>query len=81
LQVQPIDFVKVRLQLSGEGVRSAARASAVGVARDVIAKDGFFALYTGITAAYTRQIVYGSARLGLFRSFSDYARAQNNGRE
>lgn len=81
--VQPIDYVKTRLQLMGEGTKSGARVSPIGVARSIIAESGFMTLYTGISAAWARQIVYGSCRLGFFRTFSDMLKARNEvrGRE
>lgn len=41
--------------------------------------EGYGALYTGISAAYARQVVYGSARLGLFRTFSNSMKEWNGG--
>lgn len=78
--VQPIDYVKTRLQLMGEGTKSGARVSPIGVARSIIAESGFMTLYTGISAAWARQIVYGSCRLGFFRTFSDMLKARNEGK-
>ncbi|RYG43805.1 hypothetical protein EON67_12475, partial [archaeon] len=68
---QPMDFIKTQLQLAGEGTRKASTATPLSVAKHAIATEGVGKLYTGITAAWLRQIVYGSARLGLFRVFSD----------
>lgn len=72
--VQPIDFIKTRQQLVGEG-KAAKSASPWAVARAAIAAEGPMALYAGYSAAVTRQLVYGSARLGLFRVFADGLRA------
>jgi solute carrier family 25 oxoglutarate transporter 11 len=36
------------------------------VARDIIAKDGFFAMYKGLSAGLLRQATYTTARLGIF---------------
>lgn len=71
---QPIDFVKTRIQLAGEGSAGKA-ASPLAVAREALRTEGPAAFYAGYSAAATRQIVYGSARLGLFRVFSDELRA------
>lgn len=79
LMQQPIDFVKTRIQLSGEGVAGAKAPSAIAVARSVIASDGFVGLYAGYSAAALRQVVYGSARLGLFRVFSEQLKASRGG--
>lgn len=67
--VQPIDMIKVRLQLAGEGVRSGPRPSAFGVARDIIGSGKVLDLYTGLSAGLLRQAVYTTARLGFFDTF------------
>jgi solute carrier family 25 oxoglutarate transporter 11 len=69
--IQPIDMVKVRLQLAGEGTKGGPRASPISVAREIIAQGGVLNLYSGLSAGYLRQIVYGTARLGLFGTFID----------
>lgn len=77
--VQPVDIVKVRLQLSGESRGQAKPPSAISMARTILQKEGPRGFYAGISAAYARQIVYGSARLGLFRTFSNWFKDLNNG--
>jgi solute carrier family 25 oxoglutarate transporter 11 len=74
-------MVKVRLQLAGEGARGGPKASALSVAREVIAQGGILNLYSGLSAGYLRQIVYGTARLGFFGTFIDLfeKRAELNG--
>ncbi|KAE8149849.1 mitochondrial carrier domain-containing protein [Aspergillus avenaceus] len=67
--IQPIDMVKVRLQLAGEGVRAGPRPTAFGVARDIIAAGKVLDLYTGLSAGMLRQAVYTTARLGFFETF------------
>ncbi|KAG2417443.1 hypothetical protein HFD88_008662 [Aspergillus terreus] len=67
--VQPIDMIKVRLQLAGEGVRTGPKPSAFGVARDIIATGKVLDLYTGLSAGLLRQAVYTTARLGFFDTF------------
>ena len=73
--IHPIDLLKVRLQLIGQG-SSKAQPSAIGVVRDIVAKDGVSGLYKGLSASITRQATYGTARIGLYSAFSDYVRAQ-----
>jgi solute carrier family 25 oxoglutarate transporter 11 len=70
--IQPIDMVKVRLQLGATG-------GPIGVAKDIIAKDGFGALYRGLSAGLLRQATYTTARLGIFQQITDYAKKANNG--
>lgn len=70
--IQPIDMVKVRLQLGATG-------GPIGVAKDIIAKDGFGALYKGLSAGLLRQATYTTARLGIFQQITTYAKELNNG--
>ena len=67
--VQPIDMVKVRLQLAGEGVKEGPRPTALGVTRQIIASGRVLDLYTGLSAGLLRQAVYTTARLGFFDTF------------
>ena len=67
--IQPVDMIKVRLQLAGEGVRTGPRPSALGVARDIVASGKVLDLYTGLSAGLLRQGVYTTARMGLFDTF------------
>ncbi|KAK4164536.1 hypothetical protein QBC43DRAFT_48009 [Cladorrhinum sp. PSN259] len=64
--VQPVDMVKVRIQLAGEGKIGGPRATALSVTRDIIANGKALDLYTGLSAGLLRQAVYTTARLGLF---------------
>jgi len=65
--IQPIDMVKVRIQLTpGSGP--------IQIASQMIKQDGFFSLYQGLSAGLTRQVVYTGARLGLFDLFTDKMR-------
>jgi len=65
--IQPIDFVKVQLQLLGKNNTLGPFA----VASKTIKEAGFFKLYTGLSAALVRQATYTTARLGLFRTISN----------
>lgn len=69
--IQPIDMVKVRIQLSGEGGVGGVNTNPVSVARNIIAEDGFFSLYRGLSAALLRQLTYGMVRLGIFRTLTN----------
>jgi len=79
--IQPVDMVKVRLQLAGEGFSTGPKPSALSVAREVVASGRFMDLYTGLSAGLLRQAVYTTARLGFFDTFmnSFKARAQTMG--
>ncbi|KXJ89858.1 mitochondrial carrier domain-containing protein [Microdochium bolleyi] len=79
--IQPVDMIKVRLQLAGEGVSSGPKPSPFGIARDIVAKGKILDLYTGLSAGLLRQAVYTTARLGFFDTFMNSlkARAQEKG--
>jgi len=67
--IQPIDMIKVRLQLAGEGVKTGPRPTPIQVTKDIIAKGKVLDLYTGLSAGLLRQAVYTTARLGFFDTF------------
>jgi solute carrier family 25 oxoglutarate transporter 11 len=71
--IQPIDMVKVRLQLGATG-------GPLGVAKDIIAKDGFGSLYKGLSAGLLRQATYTTARLGIFSQITEIAKKANDGK-
>lgn len=79
--IQPIDMVKVRLQLAGEGIKTGPRPSPLQVTRDIIAQGKVKDLYTGLSAGLLRQAVYTTARLGFFDTFMNMlkARAESQG--
>lgn len=81
--IQPVDMVKVRLQLAGEGARTGPRPSALGITRDIIASGKVLDLYTGLSAGILRQAVYTTARLGFFETFTKklHTRAEAAGRK
>lgn len=67
--IQPVDMIKVRLQLAGEGVRTGPRPTAFSVTRDIVSSGRVLDLYTGLSAGLLRQAVYTTSRLGLFETF------------
>jgi solute carrier family 25 (mitochondrial oxoglutarate transporter), member 11 len=71
--VQPIDFIKVQLQLQGEGQRRTETKPLSGfqIISKAIRENGIKSIYAGYSAAIARQVVYGSSRLGFFRVFSN----------
>ncbi|KAJ5495812.1 mitochondrial 2-oxoglutarate/malate carrier protein [Penicillium diatomitis] len=81
--IQPVDMVKVRLQLAGEGARTGPRPSALGITKEIIASGKALDLYTGLSAGLLRQAVYTTARLGFFDTFIKKLnkRAEDQGRK
>jgi solute carrier family 25 oxoglutarate transporter 11 len=69
--IQPIDMVKVRIQLLAG---TADAAGPITIASNMIKNEGFSAFYTGLSAGLTRQVVYTGARLGLFDKFTAAAK-------
>jgi len=76
--IHPIDLTKVRLQLARE---LGQKPEAFKIVQDTIRKEGVKGMYAGLTAALTRQATYGSARIGLHRTFSEKLKAMNGGNE
>eukprot|EP00823_Brevimastigomonas_motovehiculus_P006403 TRINITY_DN5309_c0_g1_i1.p1 TRINITY_DN5309_c0_g1~~TRINITY_DN5309_c0_g1_i1.p1 ORF type:complete len:344 (-),score=93.70 TRINITY_DN5309_c0_g1_i1:291-1322(-) len=69
--IQPLDMVKVRLQLVGELGSKVVTKNPFTMAKNIFQKEGVLAFYKGLSAALVRQLTYGTARLGLFRTISD----------
>ena len=80
--IQPIDMVKVRIQLAGEGAKGGPKPSPFAVTRDIVARGKILDLYTGLSAGLLRQAVYTTARIGLFDTFQGTfkTRAEAKGR-
>ncbi|PHH87921.1 hypothetical protein CDD83_8236 [Cordyceps sp. RAO-2017] len=64
--IQPVDMVKVRIQLAGEGTSSGPKPTPLSVTRQIVASGKVLDLYTGLSAGLLRQAVYTTARLGFF---------------
>lgn len=79
--IQPIDMIKVRLQLAGEGVKTGPKPTPLSVTREIIAAGKVLDLYTGLSAGLLRQAVYTTARIGFFDTFMKQltVRAKENG--
>ncbi|KAI9724180.1 MAG: putative mitochondrial 2-oxoglutarate/malate carrier protein [Chrysothrix sp. TS-e1954] len=67
--IQPVDMIKVRLQLAGEGVKTGPKPTPISVTREVLAAGKVLDLYTGLSAGLLRQAVYTTARIGFFDTF------------
>jgi solute carrier family 25 oxoglutarate transporter 11 len=76
--IQPIDTVKVRIQLMGESKGLASGSGGAGgksfntspfaIARGILAKEGVKGFYRGIDSALFRQATYCTARLGIYKT-------------
>ncbi|XP_035443649.1 mitochondrial 2-oxoglutarate/malate carrier protein isoform X7 [Spodoptera frugiperda] len=70
--VQPADLLKTRMQLLGPAGKNA---SFVGVAKEIVRKEGILGFYVGLSAALLRQATYGTGRLGCFNAMFDWHKA------
>ncbi|ERS99372.1 hypothetical protein HMPREF1624_04572 [Sporothrix schenckii ATCC 58251] len=80
--IQPVDMIKVRIQLAGEGVAGGPKPTPLSVTREILASGKALDLYTGLSAGLLRQAVYTTARLGCFDTFMGRlsVRARERGR-
>eukprot|EP00745_Piridium_sociabile_P019050 TRINITY_DN28799_c0_g1_i2.p1 TRINITY_DN28799_c0_g1~~TRINITY_DN28799_c0_g1_i2.p1 ORF type:complete len:329 (-),score=34.99 TRINITY_DN28799_c0_g1_i2:1185-2105(-) len=67
--VQPIDMIKVRIQLVEKG---GGTKNPLTIASKLIRDEGFLSLYKGLDAGLIRQITYTTARIGVFRYTCDW---------
>jgi hypothetical protein len=64
--IHPIDVVKTRLQVSGNGARNYEALGISGTIRTTFREEGLRAFWKGIDAAWLREASYTSLRLGLY---------------
>ncbi len=74
-QVQPIDLIKTRIQVVGK----AQNIGAITIMKNLVKQEGVAKLYAGLSASLMRQAIYGTARLGLHRVFTQQFQKRNNG--
>lgn len=72
--VHPFDVVKSRLQATEGKTPNPFR-----VVADVYKKEGFGALYNGLSAGLVRQCTYTALRVGLFSTLTDIFKTQEKG--
>jgi len=73
--IQPIDTVKVRIQIKGEeGIKNP---SPFAVAREISSQQGVKGFYQGLDSALFRQATYATARLGIYKTLSDHLKNKN----
>lgn len=78
--IHPIDLAKVRMQLFGQMNPGQKVPSFPSLLSGMIKSEGIASIYKGVDAAIGRQMVYGTARIGLHRSFSDQLVVMNDGK-
>jgi solute carrier family 25 oxoglutarate transporter 11 len=85
----PLDLIKVRMQLQGEGAALVvatingtgttvvARPGPFRVGFEVARSEGISALYSGVSATLLRQILYSSTRMGLYEYMKHHWRDES----
>lgn len=71
--IQPIDMIKVQIQIKSEKFGKSANLSPFTIAREIIKEKGFGHLYHGLGSALIRQITYTTTRMGIYKTlFNDF---------
>lgn len=65
--IQPIDTIKVRIQIIAENKMQGEKPSPFYAAQQILKSDGIRGFYKGLTAAWFRQATYGTTRMGLYK--------------
>lgn len=76
--IHPIDVVKTRLQVSGDGGRDYKALGISGTVSVVAAEEGVLSFWKGIGAAWLREASYTSLRLGLYTPIKDVMGVTND---
>jgi len=77
LFVQPLDLIKNRMQLSGEGGKAKMYNNSFHAATTIIRTEGVTGIYAGLSAGLLRQATYTTARMGIYNSLLDHF-SENN---
>ncbi|TVY73869.1 putative mitochondrial 2-oxoglutarate/malate carrier protein [Fusarium oxysporum f. sp. cubense] len=77
--IQPIDMVKVRLQLVDSSQMGVPKPTPLSIARTILAQGRMLDFYAGLSAGLFRQGIYTTSRLGFFDMFMK--RLQRNHQE
>jgi len=78
--IHPMDLAKVRMQLYGQLNPGKPVPGFYTILSKMVKNDGVPSIYKGVDAAIGRQLVYGTARIGLHRTFSDKLVEMNDGK-
>mmetsp|Transcript_4696 Transcript_4696/g.6473 ORF Transcript_4696/g.6473 Transcript_4696/m.6473 type:complete len:309 (+) Transcript_4696:143-1069(+) len=80
IAIHPMDLAKVRMQLFGQLNPGKPVPSFATILTNMVKSDGVTSIYKGVDAAIGRQLVYGTARIGLHRAISDELKKRNDGK-
>uniref|UniRef100_A0A3B3RUM6 Solute carrier family 25 member 11 n=1 Tax=Paramormyrops kingsleyae TaxID=1676925 RepID=A0A3B3RUM6_9TELE len=64
--VQPLDLVKNRMQLSGQGSKAREYKTSLHAVASILRHEGVRGIYTGLSAGLLRQATYTTTRLGIY---------------
>uniref|UniRef100_A0A672PRU7 Mitochondrial 2-oxoglutarate/malate carrier protein n=1 Tax=Sinocyclocheilus grahami TaxID=75366 RepID=A0A672PRU7_SINGR len=64
--VQPLDLVKNRMQLSGQGSKAREYKTSFHAVASILRNEGIGGIYTGLSAGLLRQATYTTTRLGIY---------------
>ncbi|XP_050439178.1 mitochondrial 2-oxoglutarate/malate carrier protein-like [Adelges cooleyi] len=69
--VHPLDVLKFRMQLSGEGGSTKDHKNSLQAIKNILKNESISGFYKGLSANLTRQVVYTSTRIGAYNTISD----------
>lgn len=75
--IQPIDMVKVRIQMQEAGAGAKVNSNPISIASTIIKEEGILMLYRGLSAGILRQMTYGTTRLGIFSTLEKKFKVDN----
>lgn len=73
LFVQPLDLIKNRMQLSGEGGGAKEHKTSLHAFRSILKNEGVSGLYSGLSAGLLRQASYTTVRMGVYTTLFEMA--------
>ena len=68
----PIDVLKVRLQVANVGIKSTSQLSLWKTLQTIIQEEGYIAFYQGLIPSLLRESTYSAIRLGLYEPYKNY---------
>lgn len=77
LIVHPIDIIKNRMQMSGEGGSLRVHKSNFNALSNIVKSEGLTSIYKGLSASLLRQATYTLTRLGIYNSLIDHYKKQD----
>lgn len=66
--IQPIDMIKVQIQIQSEKMGKGANLNPIKIARNIVLENGIGYLYHGLAAGLVRQVTYTTTRMGIYKS-------------